>query len=103
MGYEWVAPTITGTFAVALAVLAFVTNKRTKRAEADAEREPTVGEAWLEADRQRRLRAIIEDMFYTLRGAFKGYVRRMQAKYGEEPAALNTKEQEILDREPPVK
>jgi len=41
-----------------------------------------------------------EDLFYLLRGIFKGYARRMYDLFGEDKAALNTKERSVLETEP---
>lgn len=104
-GTEWVAPTITGVIAVAIAVIAGLVALRNVRTGARESRAPSVTDAWSAADRVRDAWYDLVDTFYAVRGAFKGYVRRVQDGGStelteEEKAALEMKPASIEKEQP---
>ena len=99
-GLEWVAPSITGVFLLAVAVVTVFFNRKNSKYQSDNEHIPDVMEAWREADRARARARRAEDLYYLVRGAFKGYARRMFDLFGER-AALNSREHAALETEAP--
>lgn len=68
---------ILGTIVGGLVVGGFaVWNRRRGAVE---HRAPDVTAMWSETERARRLHRYFEDLYFELRGAFRGYVRRVQA------------------------
>lgn len=99
MGLEWVAPTIAGAFLLLATLATGIIGYRTSRSGARAERAPDATEAWAETDRARHRMRIFEDLFYLMRGAFKGLARRVTEQYpGFE---LTPAEREALEAQPP--
>lgn len=95
-GLEWVAPAIAGVFAFAGVLATVIISSRTSKSSNDASKAPTAEQAWREADRARAVARVWEDLYYLVRGAFKGYGRRMAESHGE-GAALNDKERAALE------
>jgi len=95
MGLEWVSPAIAGLFLLAAATATALVSLRTNKRTSDSSHAPDVTEAWREADKARAQRHVMEDLYYLVRGAFKGYARRMQQHFGEY-AALNEEERAAL-------
>lgn len=86
---------VIGILAGGLLVGAFaIWNRRNGAVE---NRAPDVTEMWQQTERSRRLRRYFEDLFYETRGAFRGYVRRVQAGGSTE---LTKSEQRAHDVEP---
>ena len=100
MGAEWIAPAITGVLALATGITAAVIAGRNQRRGVREERAPDVTEAWAEADRARTRAHVWEDLYYLIRGALKGYARRMQERHGD-AAALNDQERAALEAPTP--
>jgi hypothetical protein len=99
-GLEWVAPSITGVFLLVVAVVTVVFNKRNTKYSSDSDHAPDVMEAWREADRARALARRWEDKYYAVRGAFKGFARRMYELYGD-AAVLSPREHSTLEEDAP--
>lgn len=97
MGVEWVAPAIAGTFLLLAGIVTAITSIVTSRRTADVSKAPTAEQAWREADDARRRARLWEDLYYLVRGAFKGYGRRMTETHGETAAALNDQERAALE------
>jgi hypothetical protein len=100
MAEEWVAPTIAGVFALSGVIASVIISRKTSMDSSDSDRKPDVNEAWKEADRARAVARLWEDAYYLVRGAFKGYGRRMAERFGDDPAKLDAKERAALEHEP---
>lgn len=100
MADEWIAPSITGALALATGVTAAIIAGRNARRGVQEQRAPDVTEAWAEADRARARSRLWEDLYYLIRGGFKGYARRMQDRHGD-AAALNDEERAALEAPTP--
>lgn len=100
MGAEWIAPAITGVLALATGITAAVIAGRNQRRGVREERAPDVTEAWAEADRARRLMHAWQDLYYLIRGAFKGFARRMLEK--DPTNELNEAERAALETQTPA-
>lgn len=100
MDNEWFAPIATGSFVLAAALATAITSIVVARRNGDAAKAPTVEQAWAEADEARRRARLWEDLYYRVRGAFKGYGRRMADLHGD-AATLNDTERNALEAETP--
>lgn len=60
-------------------------------------RAPDVNEMWVQTEKDRRIRRLFEDLFYTLLTVFRSYVRRVQSGGSTD---LTPTEQAVHDREP---
>ena len=80
MSTEWIAPSIAGVLTLITGITVGIIGFRNSRKGALETRAPDVNEAWLEADRARHLMYFWQDLFHLMRGAFKGYARRMEEK-----------------------
>ena len=78
---EWVAPTIAGVFAVLTGSITAFVAIRNVRTGSREQRAPDVTEAWVETERARARMHVAEDFFYMIRGAFKGFARRVMQQH----------------------
>lgn len=97
---EWVAPAITGFLGLLTVITAAIIGIRNTRTGAREQRAPDVMEAWAEADRARGRMRAIEDLFYALRGAFRGFARRVTEMHPT--VQLTDEERTALESSPPV-
>lgn len=100
-GSEWVAPTITGLIGLLVVTITIVSAARNRRKGAIEQRAPDVTEAWSAAERARDRMFTFQDLFYTVKGSFKSYARRMAHLHGD-AAALNPEEHAALEKQPPA-
>jgi hypothetical protein len=100
MGLEWVAPTIAGIFLLTGTVATLIINSRVNKRANQSTHAPDVTEAWREADSSRAASRVWEDLYYLVKGAFKGYARRMSDLHGDD-AKLNALERVALEKEIP--
>lgn len=92
---EWVATIVAGILSAITLIAVAILGRRGKREELRDQRAPDVTEAWAAADRARILMHFWQDLFYLVRGAFRGYARRMHER---DPAnALTDEERAALD------
>lgn len=96
----WIAPAVSAVAMLSVAIAGGLFNLRNTRHEGREERAPDVTEAWAETERARRGMFAWQDLYYSLRGAFRGYARRMQERFGDE-AELTDAEREALEFSPP--
>lgn len=99
MGLEWIAPTIAGAFLLSASVATAVIARRTAHSTSQDTHAPDVTDAWAEADRARTRMHIVEDLFWAIRAAFKGFARRVQSGGSTE---LTEKEKAALEALPPT-
>lgn len=97
---EWVAPTIAGLFAVITGSIAAFVAIRNVRTGAREQRAPDVNEAWAETERARARMHVAEDFFYMIRGAFKGFARRVMQQHPD--VELTSAERKALETELPT-
>lgn len=95
---EAIAPIFTGLFLLLTSLVAYITSRRNAKLGARESRAPDVQELWAQQESDRRLRHLIEDMYWRLRAAFMSYYRRVQAGGSTE---LNTREQAAVDAKLP--
>ena len=95
--YEWVVPVIVAAFVLTGTIVTVIFNARGAKAIAEASKGPDAVDSWAEAERARWRAHLWEDLYYLVRGAFKGYGRRMAEKFGDEEAALNIAERAALE------
>lgn len=96
---SWVAPLASAVAVLLVAVVGGVFNLRNTRHGKREERAPDVTDAWAETERARRAMFAWQDLYYSLRGLFRGYARRMQERFGDE-ANLTDAEREALEFTP---
>lgn len=82
MGTEWVAPSITGLFALIVGIVGGILARRGKRLEAKESRAPDVEMLWAQQESDRRARQSAEDLWWNLRRAFQSFYRRVQHHIG---------------------
>lgn len=97
---EWVAPAVTGFLGLLTVITAAIIGIRNTRTGAREQRAPDVMEAWAEADSARRHRRAVEDLFYVLRGAFRGFARRVTEQHPD--VQLTVEERAALESSPPA-
>lgn len=105
----WIAPTITGVFAVIISLVGGVMAFRGSRIGAKEQRAPDVQEMWAQQDHDRRSRQAVEDMWWNLRRAFQSYFRRVTSAVMKMDISdaqrkafeLNTKELAAIEATPP--
>lgn len=109
MGFEWIAPVITGVFAVVLTFVGGILARRGSKVGSLEQRAPDVQEMWAQQESDRRMRQVTEDMWWSLRRAFQSYYRRvtsalMQLSLTQEQAKafeLTHEEVEAIEARPP--
>lgn len=95
---EAIAPGIAGFFAILTGIIAAIVARRNVKTGAREQRAPDVQEMWMQQEQDRRLRHLVEDMWWALRRAFQSYYRRVQSGGSTE---LTTKEQAAIDAKLP--
>lgn len=109
MTYEWISPSITGIFGIVLAIVAGILARRGSKLSAQEQRAPDVQELWAQQETDRRMRQVVEDMWWVLRRAFQAYYRRftnaaMHMNLTQEQARLfelSPEEVEAIEARPP--
>ena len=99
---------ITGVFSVVVATLGAVLARRGAKLGNRETRAPDVQEMWAQQETDRRMRQIVEDLWWGVRRAFQSYFRRVTlavSKLGLTEAQLKTfeltkAEQAAIDKEP---
>lgn len=106
---ELIAPAITGAFALLIGLTGGFMARRGQKLGNREQRAPDVQEMWAQQEADRRMRQMVEDMWWNLRRAFQSYFRRVtsavvklgltdeQAKVFE----LTTKELKAIESHPP--
>ena len=79
MNTEWIAPTITGVFGLALATVAGFLARRGAKLGSREARMPDVQELWAQQEADRRMRQLVEDLWWRVRRAFQAYYRRVNS------------------------
>lgn len=74
---SWVGLVITGVFTIVLAIVSAIMARRGAKVSNKENRAPDVQEMWAQQEADRRMRQIVEDMWWTLRRAFQSYFRRV--------------------------
>jgi len=74
---DWIAPIITGLFGLILAVVAAILARRGAHMGNKEQRAPDVQELWIQQEADRRMRQIVEDLWWGVRRAFQSYFRRV--------------------------
>lgn len=74
---QWIAPTITGVFGVLLATVTALLARRGAKQGNREQRAPDVQELWAQQESDRRMRQLVEDLWWTVRQAFQSYYRRV--------------------------
>ncbi len=97
MGTEWIAPTISGLLLLAAGIVAGIFSRVNKRREI---RDQATPDAWTAAEHARAAMFAWQDLYYLVRGALKGYARRMQERHGD-AAALTDEERAALEAPTP--
>lgn len=99
---------ITGIFSVVVATLGALLARRGAKLGNRETRAPDVQEMWAQQETDRRMRQIVEDLWWNLRRAFQSYYRRVvgaATKLGLSEAQmkqfeLTKAEQAAIDKEP---
>lgn len=74
---ELIAPIITGVFALAVGVVGGLMARRGSKLGNREQRAPDVQEMWAQQEADRRMRQMVEDLWWNLRRAFQSYYRRV--------------------------
>lgn len=77
MTTEWIAPSVTGIFASLLALLSWILARRGAKVDHREQRAPDVQELWIQQEADRRMRRLVEDLWWRVRRAFQAYYRRV--------------------------
>lgn len=93
------APTIMVVGGVFSATVAGIWAWRNVRTGAREQRAPNVTQAWQEADDARARMRTYEDLFYQVRGALRGLIRRLSERYPD--FKLTAAEEKAAKAEPP--
>lgn len=109
MSTEWVAPAITGLFALILGVVSGFLARRGAKLGAREQRAPDVQELWSQQEADRQMRRLVEDLWWNLRRAFQSYFRRVSKLVAtldlnptqEKAFELSVTEQRAIDAMPP--
>lgn len=72
-----IAPIITGMFALLVGVVGGFMARRGSKLGNREQRAPDVQEMWIQQEADRRMRQLVEDMWWNLRRAFQSYYRRV--------------------------
>jgi len=76
---DWIAPTITGIFGLVLAIVTGVLASRGRRLGNRESRMPDVTDLWVQQEQDRRMRQLVEDLWWNVRRAFQSYYRRVNS------------------------
>lgn len=74
---DWVAPVITGILAVILSIVSALLARRGARVGSQEGRAPNVQDMWAQQEADRRMRQVVEDLWWQVRRAFQSYYRRV--------------------------
>lgn len=104
---ELLAPIISGIVAVIITTLGAIMARRGAKIGSKENRAPDVQEMWAQQETDRRIRQLVEDMWWNIRRAFQTYYRRVQLVAAEKGIddprlELTAKEQKIIDTPPPA-
>src|SRR5690349_2851229 len=94
---QWIAPLIAGGLAIVAGVVGGMFARFNKRREIRDDRTP---DAWQAAEHARTNMFLWQDAYYLVRGAFKGFARRMVDRHGE-LGELNEVERAALEAPTP--
>jgi len=72
-----IAPVITGVFALIVGIVGGLMARRGSKLGSREQRAPDVQEMWIQQEADRRMRQLVEDMWWNLRRAFQSYYRRV--------------------------
>ena len=100
---------ITAALGIVASTVAALLARRGSKLGSRENRAPDVQEMWAQQETDRRMRQIVEDIWWGLRRAFQSYYRRVTsavAKLGlteaqMKPFELTKAEQAAIDKEPP--
>ena len=109
MNESWVAPVITGIFALLVGVVGGVLARRGARLSHREQRAPSVQEMWAQQEEDRQMRILMEDRWWRLWRAFQSFYRRVQAavvrlsipEEHRKEFDLTEKEREAVNLRPP--
>jgi len=73
----WLAPIITGIFALIVGVVGGIMARRGQKLGNRESKAPDVQDLWYQQESDRRMRQLIEDLWWNLRRAFQSYYRRV--------------------------
>jgi len=107
---EWIGLIISGAVGVVLSIVAAVFTRRGAKLGSRENRAPDVQEMWAQQESDRRMRQIMEDLWWKLWRAFQGYYRRVMAlaiSWGLsaeqiKKLELTPAEQKTIDARPPT-
>lgn len=107
---EWVGLIISGGFGVVLSIVAAIFARRGSKLGNQENRAPDVQEMWAQQEQDRRMRQVMEDLWWRLWRAFQAYYRRVMAlavAWGLtdeqiQKLELTTSEQKAIDARPPA-
>lgn len=106
---EWVAPAITGSFGLIIGLVAAFMARRGQKLGSREQRAPDVQEMWAQQEADRRMRQVVEDMWWNLRRAFQSYFRRVTSAIAKldltdaqrRTFELTTSELQAIEAKPP--
>lgn len=75
-----IGPIITGIFGLLIGLVAAFMARRGQKLGNRETRAPDVQEMWAQQEGDRRMRQLVEDIWWTLRRAFQSYYRRVNAE-----------------------
>ena len=98
---------ITGVFGLIVGIIGAIMARRGQKLGNRENRAPDVQEMWAQQESDRRMRQMVEDLWWNLRRAFQSYYRRVMntvAKLGLDPKPfeLTAAEQKAIDASPPA-
>lgn len=76
---EWVGLIITGASGLILSLVAALMARRGAKMGSRETRAPDVQEMWAQQEADRRMRQVVEDLWWDLRRAFQSYFRRVNS------------------------
>jgi len=105
----WIAPTIAGVFLVISGVLAAILARRGAKLGTREQKAPDVSDLWAQQEADRRMRIIMEDLWWKLWRAFQSFYRRVQTTVSTldlteaqlKHFELSPKEKAAIDARPP--
>lgn len=80
---EWVGLIISGLCGIVLSIVAAVMARRGSKLGNRETRAPDVQEMWAQQEADRRMRQLVEDLWWNLRRAFQSYFRRVTGAVGK--------------------
>lgn len=107
---ELIAPVITGVFALLVGIVGGFMARRGSKLGHREQRAPDVQEMWAQQEADRRMRQLVEDLWWNLRRAFQSYYRRVthtiiHLGLSDEIVAkfeLTDKELAAIEAQPPI-